>query len=117
VVLQEAGLLRLHEPVPLLRLGHNTEGDFAPKLQQAAQVPTDCRALQGTWSRWRHQACVAVNVKEPQHQHSLTCVKSSDRLLRLHEKRGCCRVLEFECTAPVCVICASSAGPAGLTAS
>jgi hypothetical protein len=42
VVLQEAGLLRLHEPVPLLRLGHSTEGEFAPKLQQAAQVLTDC---------------------------------------------------------------------------
>lgn len=38
VALQEVGLLRLHEPVPLLRLGHNAEGDFAPKLEQAAQV-------------------------------------------------------------------------------
>lgn len=37
-VLQEAGLMRLHEPVPLLRLGHNAEGDYPQKLQQAAQV-------------------------------------------------------------------------------
>lgn len=37
-LLQEAGLLRLHEPVPVLRLGHTAEGDFSPKLQQAAQV-------------------------------------------------------------------------------
>lgn len=37
-VLQEAGLVRLHEPVPLLRLGHNAEGDYPQKLQQAAEV-------------------------------------------------------------------------------
>lgn len=37
-LLQEAGLLRLHEPLPVLRLGHNAEGDFSVKLQQAAQV-------------------------------------------------------------------------------
>lgn len=37
-VLQEAGLLKRHEPVPVLRLGHNAEGDFTPKLQSAAQV-------------------------------------------------------------------------------
>jgi len=36
--LQEAGLLRWHEPVAVIRLGHNAEGDFTPKLQQAAQV-------------------------------------------------------------------------------
>lgn len=38
VALQEVGLLRLHEPVPLLRLGHNAEGNFAPRLEQAAQA-------------------------------------------------------------------------------
>lgn len=37
-LLQEAGLLRLHEPVPVLRLGHNAEGHFPAKLQQAAEV-------------------------------------------------------------------------------
>lgn len=37
-LLQEAGLLRLHEPVPVLRLGYTAEGHFTPKLQQAAQV-------------------------------------------------------------------------------
>jgi hypothetical protein len=36
--LQEAGLMRLHEPVPLLRLGHNAEGEYPKKLQQAAEV-------------------------------------------------------------------------------
>lgn len=37
-VLQAAGLLRAHEPIPLLRLGLNAAGDFAAKLQQAAEV-------------------------------------------------------------------------------
>lgn len=39
LALQEAGLMRLHDPVPVLRLGHTAEGDdFSQKLQQAAQV-------------------------------------------------------------------------------
>lgn len=37
-VLTEAGLMRLHEPVALLRLGRSTEQEFEPHLEQAAQV-------------------------------------------------------------------------------
>lgn len=37
-VLTEAGLLRLHEPVPLLRLGRSTESEFEPYMEQAAKV-------------------------------------------------------------------------------
>lgn len=37
-VLTEAGLLRQHEPVPLLRLGRSTEQEFDANLEQAAQV-------------------------------------------------------------------------------
>lgn len=37
-VLTEAGLLRLHEPIALRRIGRNTEVEFQPRLEQAAQV-------------------------------------------------------------------------------
>jgi hypothetical protein len=37
-VLLEAGLLRLHEPLPVLRLGLRTDGSLPPTLEAAAQV-------------------------------------------------------------------------------
>lgn len=54
VALQEAGLLQLHDPVPLLRLGHNAQGDFSQKLEQAAQVCSRCIVVQlaGTTLFW-----------------------------------------------------------------
>jgi hypothetical protein len=41
-VLQAAGLLQLHEPLPVLRLGHTADGAFPPRLEAAAQVGEGC---------------------------------------------------------------------------
>lgn len=52
-VLTEAGLLRLHEPIPLLRIGRSIEQEFEPHLEQTAQVGHEgCYHL---WNKYTKQ--------------------------------------------------------------